>query len=152
MLLAGGGYWAGRGQAKAKDAGSGEAAPKPPAPPPGPPTVTLDPQQLQYAQLETGSARPVTLPTRLAALGTVAPNLNGMAQVSSRLAGKIVRIPVNVGQSVEAGQPLLVVSSRELDQAQAVYHDALLRRTTAARSFVGRSGWAGWANTAAPPC
>ena len=133
LLLAGGGYWAGQSQSRAKaDSGGGkESAPKPPATPPGPPTVTLDPQQMQYAQLQTTTVRSLTLPTRLATLGTVAPNLNGMAQVSSRLAGRIVRIPVNVGQSVEAGQPLLVISSPELDQAQAMYHDALLRRTTA---------------------
>lgn len=137
LVLAGGGYWAGLGQAKAKAAKKDDAAPpsvKAPAPP-GPPTVTLDPQQLQYAQLRMGTAQTQTLPTRLAALGTVAPNLNGMAQVSSRLAGKIVRIPVNVGQSVSAGQPLLVLSSPELDQAQAMYHDALLRRTTAAEEL-----------------
>ena len=133
LVLAGGGYWAGQGQARAKDSKKDDAASsavKAPAPP-GPPTVTLDPQQLQYAQLALGTAQVTTLPTRLSALGTVAPSLNGMAQVSSRLAGKIVRIPVNVGQSVDAGQPLLVIASPELDQAQAMYHDALLRRTTA---------------------
>lgn len=133
LVLAGGGYWAGQGQAKAKDAKKEDAPPSSAraSTPPGPPTVTLDPQQLQYAQLQMGAVQTQTLPTRLAALGIVAPNLNGMAQVSSRLAGKIVRIPVNVGQSVDAGQPLLVISSPELDQAQAMYHDALLRRTTA---------------------
>lgn len=133
FALTGGGYWAGQGRTKAKDdkKEAPASAAKAPAPPTGPPTVTLDPQQLEYAQLQMGTVQTSTLPTRLAALGTVAPNLNGMAQVSSRLAGKIVRIPVNVGQSVEAGQPLLVISSLELDQAQAMYHDALLRRTAA---------------------
>ena len=132
LLLAGGGYWTGQSQSRAKaDSGGGKgSAPKSPVPPPGPPTVTLDSQQMLYAQLHTTTVQTVTLPTRLATLGTVAPNLNGMAQVSSRLAGRIVRIPVNVGQSVEAGQPLLVISSPELDQAQAMYHDSLLRRTT----------------------
>ena len=132
LLAVGGGYLAGHGGAKGDKAA---AAPQPPAPPPGPPTVTLDPQQLQYAQLQTGTARVTTLATRLSALGTVAPNLNGIAQVSSRLAGKVVRIPVNVGQSVEAGQPLLVVASIELDQAQALYHDSLLRRVSAASTL-----------------
>lgn len=130
-LLAGGGYWAGQHGGKTADQGAPTASPKPPAPPPGPPTVTLDPDQLQYARLQMGFARTVTLPTRLAALGTVLPNLNGTAEVSSPLAGRVVRVPVNVSQSVEAGQALLVLSSPELDQSQALYHDALLRRTAA---------------------
>ena len=133
-LAIGGGYLVGHGGAKGDKAAAAPASPVP-APPPGPPTVTLDSQQLQYAHLQTAAVRTVTLPTRLSALGTVAPNLNGMAQVSSRLAGKVVRIPVNVGQSVEAGQPLLVISSVELDQAQAMYHDSLLRRASAASAL-----------------
>ncbi len=133
-----GSYFAGRhdggGQGSAKD-GPKQSAGQPPAPPAGPPSVTLTPPQAQYAALEMGTAQSVTLPTKLSALGTVVPNLNGMAQVSSRLAGKIVSVPVNVGQQVSAGQPLLVMSSVELDQAQAAYHDSLLRRTAAAATL-----------------
>ena len=135
LLVGVGGYLAGHADSKPPPKKADSAAAKPPAPPPGPPTVTLDPQQTQYAQLQMASAQTQTLPTKLSLLGMVAPNLNGMAQVSSRLAGKVVRIPVNVGQSVNAGQPLLVISSVELDQAQALYHDALLRRTAAAATL-----------------
>ena len=136
LLVTSGGYFAGRSQGqKSAKAADERSAPPPPAPPPGPPSVTLDPQQVQYAALQVGAAQTVTLPTRLSALGTVAPNLNGTAQVSSRLAGRIVRIPVNVGQFVQAGQPLAVISSVELDQAQAAYHDALLRREAAASAL-----------------
>jgi len=127
------GFVAGRGGAKTAD----KAAPAPPPASAGPPTVTLNPQQLSYAQLALGSAQAATLPTRLATLGTITPNINAQSQVLSRVSGKIVRIPVNVGQSVSEGQILAVVASPDLAQAQAAYHDALLRRA-AARATLAR--------------
>ncbi len=93
-----------------------------------PQSVTLDPQQLQYAQLQMGTAYQTTLPTPLAVLGTVAPNINGQAQVSPRLPGKIIRVLVNVGQAVAAGQVVALVSSPDVFQAQAQYQDAVLKR------------------------
>lgn len=96
----------------------------------GPPTVSLDPQQLQYAQLQTGRAFWATLPSPLTALGTVAPNINGQAQVAPRLAGKVVRVLVNVGQNVRAGQTVAYVSSPDLFQYQAQYQDSILRRAS----------------------
>ncbi len=104
---------------------------QPPAAPSGPPTISLDPQQLQYAQLQTGRAFRATLPSPLEAVGTVAPNINGQAQVAPRLAGKIAKVLVNVGQTVQAGQTLAYVSSPDLFQAQAQYQDAILRRNAA---------------------
>lgn len=138
ILVILGSYFAGRhdsGSGKSDGGkGSSKSAAAPP-PPSGPPSVTLTPPQIQYAELEIGTAQAVTLPTKLSALGTVVPNQNGMAQVSSRLAGKVVRVPVNVGQTVQAGDPLLIISSLELDQAQAVYHDSLLRQQAAAATL-----------------
>ena len=127
------GYFVGHGGLKPSGGGKQSAqAPAPAAPPPsGPPTVSLDPQQLQYAQLQTGRAFRATLPSPLEALGTVAPNINGQAQVAPRLAGKLTRVLVNVGENVRAGQTVAYVSSPELFGAQTVYADALLRRAAA---------------------
>ena len=123
------GYFLGHGGGKASAGKQQSAAPpaQPPAPS-GPPTVSLDPQQLQYAQLQVGRAFRATLPSPLEAYGTVAPNINGQAQVASRLAGKVAKVLVNVGENVRAGQTIAYVSSPELFQYQTVYADALLRR------------------------
>ncbi len=120
------------GKASTKPAPGQEAqAQSPQAPAPsGPPTVSLDPQQLQYAQLQTGRAFRATLPSPLEALGTVAPNINGQAQVAPRLAGKITQVLVNVGQTVRAGQTIAYVSSPDLFQYQAQYQDAILRQAS----------------------
>ncbi len=111
---------------------SAQAQPPAPAAPASnaPPTVSLDPQQLQYASLKMGTAMRTTLPAPLMALGSVAPNINGTAQVSPRLAGKVLRVLVNVGQTVQAGQTVAIVSSPELFNYQALYQDALLRQAS----------------------
>ena len=96
----------------------------------GPATISLDPQQLQYAQLQTGRAFRATLPSPLMVLGTVAPNINGLAQVAPRLAGKLAKVLVNVGQTVQAGQTIAYVSSPDLFQYQAQYQDAILRQAS----------------------
>ncbi len=124
------GFFLGHGGAKAKPPQEAQAPPPTPAPV-GPPTISLDPQQLQYAQLQTGRAFRATLPSPLMALGTVAPNINGLAQVAPRLAGKIAQVLVNVGQTVQAGQTLAYISSPDLFAVQAQYEDSILRRNAA---------------------
>ncbi len=123
-------FFAGRGTAK-KAAPAPATAPARPAPPPGPPTVALDPQQLQYADVALSKAPSMTLPTKLSTTGSVAANLNHQAPVMARLSGKVAAVPVNAGQAVRAGQTLLVVSSPDLFSAQAAYRDAQLRRAAA---------------------
>lgn len=124
------GFFLGHGASKvsAKSSDKQQAAPTPVHAQNGPPTISLDPQQLQYAQLQVGRAFRATLPSPLEAFGTVAPNINGQAQVAPRLAGKVVKVLVNVGENVRAGQTIAYVSSPELFQYQTVYADALLRR------------------------
>lgn len=130
LLVGASAFFLGRGTAK-KSAPVAAKAPASPAPPPGPPTIALDPQQLQYADVALSKAPRLTLPTKLSTLGSVAANLNHQAPVMARLSGKVTQVTANVGQTVQAGQTLLVVSSPDLFQAQAAFRDAELRRTAA---------------------
>ncbi len=114
-----------------KQASAKKPAASQPPPPPGPPTVSLDPEQAKYAALVVSNAQQVTLPVKLNTTGIIATNLNGQAQVSARLAGKVAQVFANVGQRVRAGQPLLLLSSPDLAQAQANYHDAVVREGAA---------------------
>ncbi len=131
LLLVGfGAFFLGRSSAK-KAAPAPAKAPAKPAPPPGPPTIALDPQQLQYADVALSKAPRLTLPTQLSTMGSVAANLNHQAPVMARLSGKVTQVAVNVGQTVQAGQPLLTLSSPDLFSAQAAFRDAELRRAAA---------------------
>lgn len=130
LLLVGlGAFFVGR--STAKKAAPKAAAPAKPAPPPGPPTVALDPQQLQYADLALSPAPRLVLATKLSTTGSVAANLNHQSPVMARLSGKVVSVAANVGQTVRAGQLLATISSPDLFNAQAAFRDAQLRRIAA---------------------
>ena len=137
------GYLLGHAGGKPSASQSSQAKPQAPPAPQGPPTVTLDPQQMQYAGLQIVPAQQVTLPTKLSTTGTVAANLNGQAAAMPRLPGKVVRVLANVGQTVRAGQTVAVISSPDLFNAQAAYRDAVLRRQAAAATLARQRGLAG---------
>lgn len=73
------------------------------------------------------AARQVLVPT-ISAPARVAFNGNAMAHVGSALRGRIVEMKVNVGDTVQKGDVLLVIHSPDLAQAQS---DFLLKRTEA---------------------
>lgn len=135
LLVGPGAFFLGRGTAK-HAAPKPAAAPAKPAPPPGPPTVSLDPQQLRYADVALSPAPRQVLPTKLSTTGTVAANLNHQSPVMARLAGKVVAVSANVGQAVRAGQLLATISSPDLFAAQAAFRDAQLRQVAARASLL----------------
>ncbi len=63
--------------------------------------------------------------------GQVEPNPNGLARVSSPVAGKVSQILVQVGDSVSSGQLLAVVASSQLASAQADYSRATAEKKLA---------------------
>lgn len=59
--------------------------------------------------------------TTLAAFGTVGPNRNSFARVSAPVAGRLMKIAVDVGAQVQAGALLAVLESPELAEARTGY-------------------------------
>ena len=103
------------------------------APPPG--TVTLDPEGMKLSGLQIQQAGMGILPVPLLANGTILPGIGTQANVMPRLAGKVLKTLVNIGDNVQAGQALAMIASPELGTAQEAVHDATLRRNLAARSL-----------------
>lgn len=62
----------------------------------------------------------------ITAPGTVQANRRGLATISPPVSGKLARIMVNPGDTVRAGQPLAVLNSYDVAQAQAAQRDATL--------------------------
>ncbi len=86
--------------------------------------IKFDAESLEHAKLEL---QPVTfrpVPMRLAATGTVEPNLGGLVKITPRVVGKITAVRVNVGDSVGAGQTLATLASTDLAAAQAAHRQA----------------------------
>jgi membrane fusion protein, heavy metal efflux system len=86
------------------------------------PPVTLDPDVFvadDPALFKTVKAESHPLPTIVTANGTVSPDVNRTIHVTSLGAGRVVDLRVKLGDHVEKGQTLLVISSPDIASAFA---------------------------------
>ena len=91
------------------------------------PPVTLDPDVFETDHPElfkTAKAELRPLPTLVTANGTVSPDVNRTIHVTSLAAGRVVDLKVKLGDAVEKGQTLLVISSPDMAGAFADYEKA----------------------------
>lgn len=109
-----------------------QAAPPPPptpqankdAPSPISDMVTLDAPAARKAGVQVQAARYASVQATLAAPGVVETSPSRVAKITPPVAGKVTRILVTLGQNVSAGQPLVVLDSTEVAQAQAAVQQA----------------------------
>lgn len=88
-------------------------------------TVTLDPDAAQKAGVR---AEPVTYRSVgdiLTVPGTVEISMDRVARVTPPVAGKVTRVLVHPGDSVQAGQSLALLESYDVAQAQAAARDSV---------------------------
>lgn len=69
------------------------------------------------------------------ATGKVGPNTNKVVNVGPRISGKIIRVYVDIGDTVRQGQVLATISSVELAQARAEYRQAAGRVKSAREAY-----------------
>jgi len=88
------------------------------------PPVTLDPDAFETDQpqlFKTAKAETRALPTQVTANGTVSPDVNRTIHVTSLGGGRVVDLKVKLGDTVQKGQTLLVISSPDLASAMSDY-------------------------------
>lgn len=83
--------------------------------------VRFGPEALRRAGIEVQPVRYAALQSQLSLTGTVEPNLSGVVRVTPRVAGKVISLTANVGDTVRAGQALATLSSTELAEAQGAF-------------------------------
>src|SRR5579872_1631265 len=91
------------------------------------PPVTLDPDVFEADRpdlFKTAKAEMRALPTTVTANGTVSPDVNRTIHVTSLGSGRVVDLKVKLGDNVEKGQTLLVISSPDLAGAFSDYEKA----------------------------
>jgi cobalt-zinc-cadmium efflux system membrane fusion protein len=91
------------------------------------PPVTLDPDVFETDHPElfkTAKVETRPLPTEITANGMVTPDVNRTIHVTSLGGGRVVDLKVKLGDHVEKGQVLLVISSPDLASALADYQKA----------------------------
>lgn len=104
--------------------------------------VKLTAAAVERYGVRVGDAKKWILKPTFVAPARVGFNTEAMAHVGSLVRGRIVEIGVRLGDRVKKGDPLLVVESPELGQAQS---DFLLRRTAAQTAVpqadLARAAW-----------
>jgi len=91
------------------------------------PPVTLDPDVFNADHPElfkTAKAEVRPLATVVSANGTISPDVNRTIHVTSLGSGRVVDLKVKLGDTVQKGQPLLLISSPDLAGAFSDYQKA----------------------------
>ena len=83
--------------------------------------VTLTPEAVERAGIKTTAARSATASASLTVPGTVMSNAYRDTKVNALVGGVVRRVAVELGASVTRGQPLTVIFSAELADAQTKY-------------------------------
>jgi membrane fusion protein, heavy metal efflux system len=100
--------------------------------------VTLDPNVFETAHPELFQTAKVIarqMPTTLNANGTVAPDVNRTIHVTSLGGGRVADLKVKLGDNVEKGQLLLVISSPDLAGAFSDYQKSMADERLAKRAL-----------------
>ncbi len=104
----------------------------------GKPPVTLDPDvfEAEHPELfKTAKAETRALPTQVTANGTVTPDVNRTIHVTSLGAGRVMELKAKLGDTVQKGQTLLVISSPDLAGAFSDYEKAKADEALAHKAF-----------------
>ncbi len=81
--------------------------------------VKLSPEAIAGSGVKLGRASHQALTPTLLAPARVAFNAEAMAYVGSPLSGRVAEVGVRLGDTVKAGDPMLVIESAELGEAQS---------------------------------
>ncbi|MDR7037711.1 cobalt-zinc-cadmium efflux system membrane fusion protein [Methylobacterium sp. BE186] len=88
--------------------------------------VTLNASQIEAAGIRVVAARPGTLARSLAVPGIVVPDGERVARVAAKVIGTVAELRKRLGESVEAGEVVAVLDSREVAEAKNDYIAALV--------------------------
>lgn len=86
--------------------------------------LQLDPDAARRAGVKIEQLEPREFAETLAAFGTVGPNRNRFARVTPPVAGRLVRIAVDLGAQVSAGETLAVLESPDLAEVRAAFQQS----------------------------
>jgi len=100
-----------------------------------PETVTLTPNAIEEAAIKTWTIAMVPLSNGLTLNGSVGYDENHLLVVAPSVGGRVVQLPVDLGQAVVKGQPVAWIESLELGHARQEYLRALTELNIAQKGF-----------------
>lgn len=101
-----------------------EAPAAKPEPPKAPNVLTLSPDAAKYAKLQFTEVTEQQISAPLEVTGHIAINEDRTVRVGSLFSGRILEVPVRVGDRVRQGQALAKMHTHEVHEAQAEYAKA----------------------------
>lgn len=84
-------------------------------------SVRLSADEIRRAGVKIERLAPAEFADTLAAFGTIGANRNSFARVTSPVAGRLVKIVVDLGAQVSAGETLATLESPELAEVRTAY-------------------------------
>lgn len=85
------------------------------------PSVRLSPDEIRRADIKIERVQPEQFADTLAAFGTIGANRNSFARVASPVAGRLVKVAVDLGAQASSGETLAILESPELAEIRAAY-------------------------------
>jgi multidrug resistance efflux pump len=89
--------------------------------------VQLPAQTAQLLQIKTQPVQVAQLATGIDFNGQIAPNPNAIVRVASIVPGRVTKLLVAQGETVQQGETVAVIESRAVGEAQSAYQQALAR-------------------------
>ena len=87
--------------------------------------VHLSAEQIPAARIETVPAGPGVLAKTISVPGTITPDGDKIARVATKVAGTVAALNKRLGDTVDKGEVIAVVDSREVAEAKSEYLGAL---------------------------
>ena len=110
----------GQGHAHGHGHGSGEKHEGPEG------VIKLTPERVAAAKIEVSPVEPGTLTQRLTVPGTVTPDPDRVARVAAKVIGTVAELRKRLGDTVEKGEVVAVLESREVAEAKSDYLGAIV--------------------------
>jgi cobalt-zinc-cadmium efflux system membrane fusion protein len=97
--------------------------------------LKLSAEEVQRAGVKVETLASLAFADSITVTATIRPNQDRIARVAPRVEGRIISVSANLGDAVKAGQPLAVLDSLAIGEAQSALQQALSSQRVAQSDF-----------------
>lgn len=98
------------------------------------PGLKLSAEELQAAGVKVAPLQEQDVNEQVVVTATIQANQDKLARIAPRVGGKVTKVMANLGDKVDQGQPLALIDSIEIGEAQSAYAQALAEHALAKAS------------------
>lgn len=98
------------------------------------PGLRLSAEELQAAGVKVAPLQEQDVNEQVVVTATIQANQDKLARIAPRVGGRVTKVMANLGDKVDLGQPLALIDSIEIGEAQSAYAQALTEHALAKAS------------------